>query len=146
MVFGAHTIFPFRSKLKKKVSNAANLKNLVTNPTSESSIYSKGATNKDDGAFLAEAFSEMDGELKRSPVFSNPEKCSGAVITKTSPQKIEQRSDPSNINTFVVGGEYGSHCSITILQLINLIIKLFLFEKHRLMYTVRTSSNTAGLL
>lgn len=104
MMFGARTIFPFRSKLKKRKSRAINIDGLVTNSTIESPIESDGVDDDDSSSFQAEP--------DRSEINDDPEPLRvlgeelGDVDATTSPTRIlKQRNDPTNVSSFVVGGK-----------------------------------------
>ena len=147
MVFGARTIFPFKSKLKKRSSRPAKIKPVVTNLTSESLLEGSEAADDETSTFQMEVDrSELYSESTRQPEFCSAE--GEAALKTTLPRKGIQRRDPSNFNSFVVGGKL----SLMIERLepfsarFNSVLHLFFnCLQHPLMYTERTNDATAGV-
>jgi hypothetical protein len=104
MVFGSSTIFPFRSKLKKRVLKAAAGKTPAIDPALESSFVRKEPANNDNDALLASDRSERNGVSNPSPLVINLEENIDAANSDIPPQKTKHRKDTVNIDSFVVGG------------------------------------------
>ena len=90
--------------------------------------------------------SELYSESTRQPEFCSAE--GEAALKTTLPRKGIQRRDPSNFNSFVVGGKL----SLMIERLepfsarFNSVLHLFFnCLQHPLMYTERTNDATAGV-
>lgn len=106
MVFGARTIFPFRSKLKKRKARAINIDGLVTNSTIESTVESDGVDDDDSRSFQAEPDrSEINDEPEPMRVLGEEFGDVDAIVTTSPTRILKQRSDPTNVSSFVVGGK-----------------------------------------